>query len=98
MQALPNAPYQQLSILKHVHSSISYQQGIYQRYDWRGCESPSGYGPLRRKGISYCSHLEVFNFTPDSGIRKSINLSGFPKMFLMCYKRIFHLLSFFLYI
>ena len=32
--------------IKHVHSSISYQQAIYQRYNLRGCESPSGYVPL----------------------------------------------------
>ena len=31
--------------IKHVHSSISYQQATYQKYDRRGQESPSGYGP-----------------------------------------------------
>ena len=30
--------------IKHVHFSVSYQQAIYQRYDWCLCESPSGYG------------------------------------------------------
>ena len=30
--------------IKHVHSSLSYQQVIYQNYDWHGHESPSGYG------------------------------------------------------
>ena len=31
----------------HVHSSVSYQQAIYQKYSWRSRESPSGYGPLK---------------------------------------------------
>ena len=31
-------------ILK-VHSSLSYQQTTYQKYDRHGHESPSGYGP-----------------------------------------------------
>ena len=34
--------------IKHVHSSISYQQATYQKYHRRGQESPSGYGPLRQ--------------------------------------------------
>ena len=33
--------------IKHVHSSLSYQQATYQKYDRRGHKSPSGYGPLR---------------------------------------------------
>ena len=33
--------------IKHVHSSFSYQQAIYQKYNRRGNESPSGYGALR---------------------------------------------------
>ena len=32
--------------IKHVHSGVSYQWAIYQKYDQRGHESPSGYGPL----------------------------------------------------
>ena len=32
--------------IKHVHSSMSYQQATLQKYDWRDDESPSGYGPL----------------------------------------------------
>ena len=31
--------------IKHVHSSVSYHWAIYQKYDRRGHESPSGYGP-----------------------------------------------------
>ena len=27
-------------------SSMPYQQVIHPKYDWRGHESPSGYGPL----------------------------------------------------
>ena len=34
----------------HVHSSVSYQQATYQKYDPCGQESPSGYGPL---GLSF---------------------------------------------
>ena len=30
--------------IKHVHSSLSYQQATYQKYDRRGQESSSGYG------------------------------------------------------
>ena len=33
-------------IVEHVHSSVSYQRAIYQNYDRRGRESPSGYGSL----------------------------------------------------
>ena len=40
--ALIVAPIQ----IKHVHSSVSYQLAIYQKYDWRGHASPSWYGPL----------------------------------------------------
>ena len=40
--ALIVAPIQ----IKDVHSSVSYQRAIYQKYDWRGHASPSGYGPL----------------------------------------------------
>ena len=32
--------------IKPVHSSLSYQQAIHQKYDRRGRELPSGYGPL----------------------------------------------------
>ena len=32
--------------IKHVHSSVSYQWAIYQEYNRRCHESPSGYGPL----------------------------------------------------
>ena len=32
--------------IKPEYSNISYQQAIYQRYNRRGCESPSVYGPL----------------------------------------------------
>ena len=31
-------------LIKHVHSSLSYQRATYQKYDWRGHELPSGYG------------------------------------------------------
>ena len=37
--------------IKHVHSSVSYQQATYQKYDRRYHESPSGYGPLGPPGI-----------------------------------------------
>ena len=30
--------------IKHVHSNVSYQWAISQKYNWRGHESPSGYG------------------------------------------------------
>ena len=26
------------------HSSVAYQQATHQKYNWRGHESPSGYG------------------------------------------------------
>ena len=32
--------------IKHIHSSVSYQWAIYQKYNLCGCESPSGYGAL----------------------------------------------------
>ena len=32
--------------IKHVLSSLSYQQATLQKYDWSGHELPSGYGPL----------------------------------------------------
>ena len=32
--------------IKHIHSSVSYQWTIYQKYDRNGCESSSGYGAL----------------------------------------------------
>ena len=31
--------------IKLVHSSVSYQQATYQKYNRRAHESPSGYGP-----------------------------------------------------
>ena len=44
----------------HVHYSLSYQQAIYQKYDQRGHELPSGYGPLTtriyRQGSSYSAY------------------------------------------
>ena len=33
-------------MIKHVHSSLPYQQVIYQKYNWLVNELPSGYGPL----------------------------------------------------
>ena len=33
--------------MKLVHSSVSYQQATYKKYDRRAHESLSGYGPLR---------------------------------------------------
>ena len=33
-------------IIKPVHSSYPYQWAIYQKYNRRGHESPSGYGAL----------------------------------------------------
>ena len=39
--------------IKVVHSSLSYQQATYQKYDRHGQESPSGYGPLA--DYTYCS-------------------------------------------
>ena len=32
--------------IKHVHSSVSYQWVIYQKYNRHGHASPSGYGPF----------------------------------------------------
>ena len=32
--------------IRHVHSSVSYQQATHPKYDQHGLESPSGYGPL----------------------------------------------------
>ena len=32
--------------IKHVHSCVSYQWPIYQKYNWRGHESPSRYGVI----------------------------------------------------
>ena len=32
--------------IKHVHSSVSYQQATYRKYNRRGHKSPSGYGPV----------------------------------------------------
>ena len=32
--------------IKHVHSSVSYQQATHKKYDRHGHESPSGYGPF----------------------------------------------------
>ena len=31
--------------IKHVDSSVSYQQAIHRKYDQRRHELPSGYGP-----------------------------------------------------
>ena len=41
------APIVELIQIKHVHSSVSYQWAIYQKYDRRCHESPSGYGASR---------------------------------------------------
>ena len=40
--------------IKHVHSSLSYQQATYQKNDRHGQESPSGYGDLGQKGTDLC--------------------------------------------
>ena len=37
--------------IKHVHSSVSYQQAINPIYDRHVYELPSGYGPLGRIGL-----------------------------------------------
>ena len=42
--------------IKHIHSSVSYQQAIHQKYDRCGDELPSGYGPLCN--MPYISSLE----------------------------------------
>ena len=34
---------------KPVHSSVSYQWALYQKYDRHGHEAPSRYGPLGAK-------------------------------------------------
>ena len=36
--------------IKHVHSSVSYQWAIYQKYNPRGRELPSGYGAVKLYG------------------------------------------------
>ena len=42
-----NWPIVQPIHIKPVHSCLSYQQAIYEKYDRRGRQSPSGYGPRR---------------------------------------------------
>ena len=37
--------------IKHVHSSMSYHQATYQKYDRRGHELPSGYGAKEEGGV-----------------------------------------------
>ena len=44
--------------IKHVQYSFSYQWATYQKYDWCGCESPSGYGALEWVLESADSSLE----------------------------------------
>ena len=39
--------------IQNVHSSVSFQRAIYQKYDWRGRELPSGYGALVRCDCTY---------------------------------------------
>ena len=39
--------------IKVVHSSLSYQQETYQKYNRHGQESPSGYGPLADTAETY---------------------------------------------
>ena len=41
--------------IKHGHYSVSYQWAIYQKYDWHGCESPSGYGALISWILCHCA-------------------------------------------
>ena len=41
--------------IKHVHSSVAYQQATHQKYDQHARESPSGYGPL-----DYIAGMSVF--------------------------------------
>ena len=48
--------------IKHIHSSLSYQQGTYQKYDRRDYESPSGYGPLIVLRSDYISNI-IFHHT-----------------------------------
>ena len=37
-----NWPIVALIQIKHVHSSVSFQQATYQKYNQRGCESDLG--------------------------------------------------------
>ena len=64
--------------IKHVHSSMPYQQVIHPKYDRRGHEWPSGYGPLslystttqnshiggldQREGIPTCWYQKMLKF------------------------------------
>ena len=53
--------------IKHVHSSIPYQQATYQKYDRRGQESPGGYGPLileilKKRNIELSRHRAYIVF------------------------------------
>ena len=55
--------------IKHVQYSFSYQWATYQKYDWCGCESPSGYGALEWV-------LELADSSLESADKES--LQGFP--------------------
>ena len=43
--------------IKHEHSSVSYRWAIYRKYDRRGHESASGYGPLAITFVGYSVNL-----------------------------------------
>ena len=51
--------------IKVVHSSLLYQQATYQKYDRRGQESPSGYGPLDTKNalVPVLTHFWPFSIS-----------------------------------
>ena len=49
--------------IKPVHSSISYQQATYQKYDRRGRESPSGYGALVKNIIVIMNHSGIIEYS-----------------------------------
>ena len=54
--------------IKHVHSSVSYQQATYQKYEWCGHESPNGYGPLESAHV----HNEIwhtYHYTTHPNVR-----------------------------
>ena len=40
-------------LIKHVYFNYPYQWPIYQKYDWRVKNRPSGYGALHHKHLSY---------------------------------------------
>ena len=47
--------------IKHVHSSVSYQQASFQIYDRCGEELRSGYGPLGLYSIKPNTHQAILN-------------------------------------